>query len=149
MSLFTSPDPPSQLLFNGYRGSFPGVKRSGRPSCSAEFKSEWSYTSTPSRREQDNYFFTTRKNLGFQPAPVCPHGKLARPHTDNLNTSRLYCPTLPVKGWVENNNACYSGSQPCQWACVFADLYFAIWRMHGVAPENKNTSLWPFNEEEH
>jgi hypothetical protein len=40
------------LLFNGYMGSFPGVKRPGReadlPSpSSAEVKSDWSYTSVP------------------------------------------------------------------------------------------------------
>jgi hypothetical protein len=44
---------PPRLLLNGYRGSFPGVKRSGREvdhSCpsSAEIKNEWSYTSTAS-----------------------------------------------------------------------------------------------------
>jgi hypothetical protein len=40
------------LVFNGYQGSFPGVKRPGRevnhsPPSSAEVKNEWSYTSTP------------------------------------------------------------------------------------------------------
>ena len=42
-------DPPS-LLFIGYQGSFPGVKRSGidtdySPPSSGEVKNEWSYTS--------------------------------------------------------------------------------------------------------
>ena len=44
---------PSTLLFNGYRGSFMGVKRTGsefnnKSSSGAEVKNEWSYTSTPS-----------------------------------------------------------------------------------------------------
>jgi hypothetical protein len=43
---------PSSLVFNGYRGSFPGVKRPQRevdhssPS-SAVVRNEWSYTSAP------------------------------------------------------------------------------------------------------
>ena len=43
---------PRILLFNGYRGSFPGLKRAGRevhsPAFSAGVKNEWSYTSVPS-----------------------------------------------------------------------------------------------------
>ena len=44
-------DPPS-LLYNGYRGSFPEAKRLGLeadhlPPSTAEFKNEWSYTSSP------------------------------------------------------------------------------------------------------
>jgi len=43
---------PPSLLFDGYRGSFPGLIRSGRdfnhsPQSSAEVKKEWSYTSSP------------------------------------------------------------------------------------------------------
>jgi hypothetical protein len=42
---------PSSLIFNGYRGSYPGVKRPGRevkssPLFSAKVKSEWRYTYT-------------------------------------------------------------------------------------------------------
>jgi hypothetical protein len=43
---------PSSLLSNGYRGSFPGLKRSGRnvdhshPS-NAEVRNEWRYMSAP------------------------------------------------------------------------------------------------------
>jgi hypothetical protein len=42
---------PPSLLFNGYRGYFPGVKRSGReidhaPACSTQVKNVWSYTSS-------------------------------------------------------------------------------------------------------
>ena len=55
---FLNPERPDRLwgtptfLLNGSRGSFPGLKRTGRdvdnssPS-SAEVKNEWSYTSTP------------------------------------------------------------------------------------------------------
>jgi hypothetical protein len=43
---------PPSLLFNGYWGSFPGVKRPRRepdhsPPASAEIKKTWIYTSTP------------------------------------------------------------------------------------------------------
>jgi hypothetical protein len=43
---------PIQPRFNGYRASFPGVKRPAREAChsppsSAEVKKEWSLTSTP------------------------------------------------------------------------------------------------------
>ena len=43
---------PPNLLFNGYRDSFRGLKRLGRevdhsPSSSAEVKNGWCYTSTP------------------------------------------------------------------------------------------------------
>jgi hypothetical protein len=47
--IFTSPP---NLLYNGYRGSFPEVKRPWReaehsPPTSAEVKKMWIYTSTP------------------------------------------------------------------------------------------------------
>jgi hypothetical protein len=43
---------PPSLLFNGYRGSLPGVKRQGReadhsPPTSVEVKKMWIYTPTP------------------------------------------------------------------------------------------------------
>jgi hypothetical protein len=56
--IFSSPKRPDRLwgprslLLNGYRGSFPGVKRPGSevdhlPPFSAEIRNGWSYTSTP------------------------------------------------------------------------------------------------------
>ena len=50
---FSSPKRPDRfwgspsLLFNGYRGSFQGIKRPGRDQSTAEVKDEWTYTSTP------------------------------------------------------------------------------------------------------
>jgi hypothetical protein len=67
---FITPSPrcpdPHRLIFNGYRGSFPGQKRLGHevdsssPS-SAEVKNEWSYTSTPHIRLHG----MDRKDLSF------------------------------------------------------------------------------------
>jgi hypothetical protein len=56
--IFTSPRRPDRLwgqpnlLYNGYQGLFPGVKRPGReadhyPLTSVEVKKMWIYTSTP------------------------------------------------------------------------------------------------------
>jgi hypothetical protein len=47
-----SPDRPTSLLFNWYRGSFPGIKRPGgtvhhSPPSRAEVRNECSYTSNP------------------------------------------------------------------------------------------------------
>jgi len=70
--VFLSPKRPDQfcctpnLLSDGYRGTFPGVKRPGRdadysPPTIAEVKSEWIYTSTPCLCYHGVY----RENLNF------------------------------------------------------------------------------------
>jgi hypothetical protein len=83
---FFSPKRPDRLwgppspLFNGYRGSFPGLQRPGRevnhsPPSSAEVKNEWSHTSDPPiclhGVNRDNFTFTLLKRELLHLCYVC------------------------------------------------------------------------------
>jgi hypothetical protein len=63
---------PTNLLSNGYRDSFPGVRRSGReanhsPPFNAEIKVEWSWSSAPSTSlhgvDRENFTFTVVEEI--------------------------------------------------------------------------------------
>jgi len=92
------------LLFNGYQGTSPGVKRPGRevkhssPS-SARVKNYWSYTSTPPLClhgvERENLTFTfTFTVLPFMPLlqPICLYSKYSNSLTvfQSLHVTHLF-----------------------------------------------------------
>jgi hypothetical protein len=63
---FSSPKSSDRLLFNGYRGSFPGNDADQSPPTSAEMKNEWIYTSAPPIQlhgVEKNFYFLLECNV--------------------------------------------------------------------------------------
>ena len=84
-NFFSSPNRPERLWvplslhYDGYRGSFSGVKWPGHkydhsPRSSAEVKNEWSYTSAPPIRfhgvEKENFTFTCKTHVKAAAVPL-------------------------------------------------------------------------------